>query len=230
MSKALLLSNSTNPGEDYLEWCRHTIADFIGEDNHAVVFIPFAGVTLSSIEYTKKVNMSLAKLGIEVLNLDVVEDKVAAVKNASVIVVGGGNTFHLLSSLYEFNLISSIRDAVNSGVKYVGWSAGSNVTCPNICTTNDMPILQPPSFEAMALISFQINPHYTEKMIEGHAGESRKARLTEFIAANPKSTVVCLPESTYLVVDDDKIVYKGKEDGLIIDQSGSHLLQINQQL
>ena len=230
MSKLLLLSNSTNYGEDYLAWCDQTIADFIEDDKQSIVFVPFAVITVTSEEYTEKVNKALSKFGITVINLDKVTDKVAAVENASAIFIGGGNTFHLLNSLYEHKLMEAIRKAIDNGVKYVGWSAGSNVTCPNICTTNDMPITEPPSFNALQLVPFQINPHFTDKSIDGHGGESRQTRLTEFVNANPGARVVCLPEASYLEVVDNKITYFGSELGLTMDREGVIPIKKNQQL
>lgn len=211
----LLLSNSTNYGEPYMQWCSSTIASFV-KDHSSIVFIPYAGVGFSYNEYTKKVNDALFSFDIEVANLDNFDDKANALKNSSAIFVGGGNTFHLLKMLQQYDLIKTIQQLVAKGIPYVGWSAGSNIASPNICTTNDMPIVEPSSFNSLELIPFQINPHYTEKTIPDHGGESRLQRLSEFVAANPSQQVIALPESSYLITLGNQLIYKGRTDGKII--------------
>jgi dipeptidase E len=222
LSKILLLSNSSNHGEQYMQWCKNIIAYFINQDTSNVLFVPYAAVSFDYVEYTDKVNRALSEFGIIVKNLDSEHDKHKAIREASAILVGGGNTFHLLKNLQENELISAIREKVLSGTPYVGWSAGSNIACPNICTTNDMPIVQPVSFNALKLFPFQINPHYTEEILPHHGGESRKQRLLEFLSANPKAKVICLPESSYLLRDDRKWKYIGYSDGKIL-QSKSEI-------
>jgi dipeptidase E len=152
--------------------------------------------------------------------------------NAEAIAVGGGNTFHLLKGMYEADILDAIRDRVRQGMPYMGWSAGSNVACPTIRTTNDMPIVEPPSFNALGLVPFQINPHYTDDHLEGHQGETREERLAEFIRANPGVYVVGLREGSMLRVEGDqlsllgnkpaKVFLSGKE---VIEYSGEDSLQ-----
>jgi dipeptidase E len=125
--------------------------------------------------------------------------------------VGGGNTFHLLRGMYEKGLVEAIRGRVLTGVaSYIGWSAGSNVACPTIRTTNDMPIVEPPTLDALGLVPFQINPHYTDARLEGHRGETRDDRLAEFVHANPGVRVVGLREGTMLRVEGGRVALVGE--------------------
>lgn len=216
MKNLLLLSNSTNHGEQYMQWCKSIIASFVLGRIHSIVFIPYAAVDFSYQEYTDKVNEALNEFDIKVINIDSVEDKKEVLSNASAIFVGGGNTFHLLKTLQDLDLISTIKNSVDKGTYYAGWSAGSNISTPTICTTNDMPIVEPRSFEALNLVDFQINPHYTELVIANHGGESRKKRLQEYLAANKNEQVVCLPEGTYLEVKGGNVTYRGAIDGKVL--------------
>jgi len=220
---ALLLSNSTLPGQAYFEWPRSMVMDFIGTGKN-VLFIPFAGVTMSFDEYEQAVQKSLSNEDVVVKSIHHFEDKKKAVAEADAIFVGGGNTFHLLTKLYEYDILADIKSAVESGTPYVGWSAGSNVAGKSIHTTNDMPIIQPPSFMAIGLIDWVINPHYTEATIPNHGGESRLMRLKEFIEIND-TPVICLPEGTALKIekgqwilesnDPVKVLEKGKEARIV---------------
>ena len=199
-----------------MQWCKSIIAYFVNGHNENVLFVPFAAVGLSSQEYTDKVNEALSAVGIQVRNLDDFEDKREAISNASAIFVGGGNTFHLLKSLQDLDILNAIQEAVTAGIPYVGWSAGSNIAGPTICTTNDMPIVQPSSFSSLHLIPFQLNPHYTEAVLDNHGGETRKQRLQEYLVANQNSKVICLPEATYLEVEGDSMTYKGSSHGKLL--------------
>jgi dipeptidase E len=134
---------------------------------------------------------------------------VDAVRNAEAIVVGGGNTFHLLQHLYENDLLDVIRERVNAGVPYIGWSAGSVIACPTIRTTNDMPIVEPPSLTALGVVPFQINVHFTDQHPAGFQGETRAERISEFLVANPAMRVVGLPEGTMLQVERNRIALHG---------------------
>lgn len=208
--KALLLSNSTNYGEEYLSKGKDVIARFVG-DRKRILFIPYAGVTVSYDDYTNKVSEVLTPFDIEVVGIHQFDNAREAVENADVIAVGGGNTFRLLEQLYVNELVDAIQQRVADGALYIGWSAGSNVAGETICTTNDMPIVEPLSFRSLGLIPYQINPHYTEATVANHGGESRKARLLEYIALND-SDVLCLPEGTWLEVSGDEIQYVGAEN------------------
>ncbi len=192
--KLLLLSNSTNFGEEYLAYSREVIAGFLKEHKERIVFIPFAGVTMDWDDYTDKVNQALASFGIEVKGIHRHSEGKSALQEASAIMVGGGNTFQLLEKLYKQQLINTLREKVEEGIPYIGWSAGANMACPSLMTTNDMPIIEPPTFHAIEVIPFQINPHYTEEVVPDHGGESREVRLLEFIEVNREVKVVGLPE------------------------------------
>lgn len=196
--KLLLLSNSTNPGELYFEYAKGTIKEFVGPTISRILFIPYAGVTISYDEYTYKVSEALKDMGCQIQGIHEFNDPVKAVENAQMIAVGGGNSFELLKQLYEKNVIDAIRDKVRTGTPYMGWSAGSNMACPTLMTTNDMPISEPPSFKALHLIPFQINPHYTEHTIANHGGESRMDRLNEYIEVNRDVKVIGLQEGCIL--------------------------------
>jgi dipeptidase E len=198
--RLLLLSNSTNPGEPYLAWPRPHIAAFLGPARR-VLFVPFAGVTMPWDEYAGAVRTPFASLGVELVSAHEVPDAVAELARCDAVAVGGGNTFHLLHHLYGSGLLEPIRRRVLDGLPYVGWSAGSNIACPTIGTTNDMPIVEPPHFAALGLVPFQINAHYTEARLPDHGGESRPQRLAEYVAANPGRTVVGLPEGSGLLLD-----------------------------
>jgi dipeptidase E len=202
-----------------MQWCSSIITSFV-KDHSSIIFIPYAGVGLTYDEYTKKVNYALSSFDVKVSNLDNFEDKAKALKDSSAIFVGGGNTFHLLKMLQQFDLLETIQKVVANGKPYVGWSAGSNIASPTIRTTNDMPIVEPKSFQSLSLVPFQINPHYTEKSISNHGGESRLQRLREFLAANPHQKVIALPESSYLVCNGNQLIYNGRFDGKVITSSG----------
>jgi len=208
--KLLLISNSTNAGEVYLEYCKQNIADFLLQNNvRKILFFPFAAVTFSYDIYQQKVKEKLEPFGIEVDSIHHYSDAKKAVAEAQAIVVGGGNTFHLLKNVQELGLIEIIREKVKGGTPYIGWSAGSNLTCPTICTTNDMPIVEPQSFSALNLIPFQINPHYLDAHPTGHAGETREQRIQEYIAANPNRFVAGLREACMFYVDGNHLRLHG---------------------
>lgn len=203
--KLLLISNSTNSGEEYLEYPMPHIKDFLGSKSLNCVFIPFAAVTFSYEEYEEKVQKKFKQIGHNIKSIHQFADKVKAIEDADVIVVGGGNTFQLISKIYEFNLIEVVRKKVLSGTPFVGWSAGSNVACPSIKTTNDMPVVEPFSFNAFNFVKFQINPHYLDANPQGHAGETREQRILEFIEVNPDIYVVGLREGCIIKIDNDSI-------------------------
>lgn len=197
------------PGTPFFTWPRTFVQEFLGKSDKELVFIPFAAVTFSFDEYEAKVKEVFSEMGYNIRSIHHFENKVEAVKNAGAVVVGGGNTFALLSRIYEADLLTVIRQAVRSGTPYIGWSAGANLACPTIMTTNDMPVVQPPSFKALELVPFQINPHYHELKFEGQGGETRKERLEEFLVMNPKRKVVGLPEGMLIERDGDSFKLKG---------------------
>jgi len=209
MKRLLLLSNSTNVGEPFLQYPIKAIQRFLGTPVQEVLFVPYAGVRLSFSDYSARVRERFREIGIAVISVHETENPAEAVERAAAIVVGGGNTFCLLDRLYTHGLVAGIRERVLQGVPYVGWSAGSNVACPTIRTTNDMPIVEPLSLNALGLVPFQINPHYTDATLPNHGGETRAERLIEFLEVNPTVSVIGLREGTMLQVDDGKIELMG---------------------
>ena len=203
--RLLLISNSTNAGEEYLDYPKEEIRKFLGEETVKALFIPYAAVTFSFDDYEKKVSNRFMELGHEVESIHKFKDPVQAVKEAKAIVVGGGNTWQLLKMVIEQGLLEAVREKVLGGTPYIGWSAGSNMACPTIRTTNDMPILEPPSFNAFRLIPFQINPHYLDANPDGHAGETRQQRIEEFLVVNPGIYVAGLREGTMLLLENGSL-------------------------
>lgn len=192
--RLLLISNSTNAGEAYLDYPKYEIKRFLGDTPVKALFIPYAGVTISFDDYAKRVKERFNEVGHDIRSIHEESDPVKAVEEAEAIIVGGGNTFQLLKMVQDNGLIEPVRKKVLSGTPYIGWSAGSNLTCPTIRTTNDMPVIEPDSFNAFNLIPFQINPHYLDKNPDGHAGETREDRINEFLEVNQNITVIGLRE------------------------------------
>lgn len=213
--RLLLISNSTNPGEAYLDYPKQNIKDFLGEKPINCLFIPYAAVTFSYAEYEDKVNSRFADIGHKVTSIHRYDNPLEAVENAEAIIVGGGNTWQLVKMLQENKLMEAIKSKVKTGTPYVGWSAGSNIACPSLCTTNDMPIVEPESFKTLNLIPFQINPHYLDENNETHGGETREVRITEFIYANQKIHVAGLREGTMLLLENNKLKYIGSRKARI---------------
>jgi dipeptidase E len=213
--RLLLLSNSTNFGDGFLEHATETLRDFLGGGVRELLFVPFAAVRFSWDDFTAKVRERLAPLGYAVSGIHAATDPVAAVRAAQAIAVGGGNTFHLLRALAERRLLEPVRQVVRAGTPYVGWSAGSNVAGPTIRTTNDMPIVEPPTLDAFGLIPFQLNPHYTDARLPDHAGETRAERLLEFVEANPAVPVLALREGSMLRVEGAARLLLGERPALV---------------
>ncbi len=208
--KLLLLSNGSElVGEHPNEATQGVFKSFLGEGVRRFLLISYASAIRSYDECAALARARFAPLGYEVEALHEADDPRAAVALAEAIVIHGGNTFRLLSGLYENNLIGAIRARVEAGAPYVGWSAGANVACPTIRTTNDMPVVEPPSFAALNFVPFQINPHYTDHTIEGHRGETRDERIAEFVHLNPGIHVVGLREGTMLRVEGASIKLVG---------------------
>ena len=209
MKKVIIASTSTVFGGTYLDYLLPVLKEhFKGISN--LVFIPFArpgGITHD--EYTEKVKPFFKQLNIEVKGIHQFENPIEAIQNAEAIFTGGGNTFVLVDMLYKYNLLDAIQKAVENGTPYLGTSAGSNICGLTMNTTNDMPIVYPPSFRTLGLVSFNLNPHYLDP-IEGlqHMGETRETRIREFHQYNPQS-VLGLREGSWLEVLENKITLKG---------------------
>jgi len=176
-----------------------------------VAFVPFAAPDDQQDAYVEKVHEVFKEVGADLFSLHRERDPVRALENADVVAVGGGNSFLLLRALYRTQLVRAIADKVRAGVPYLGWSAGSNVACPTIMTTNDMPIVESPSLRAMHLVPFQINPHYTEATLPGHGGESRDQRIAEYLALNPSMQVAGLREGSLLHVKNGRVELRGRD-------------------
>ncbi len=210
MSKNLIIaSTSTIHGSGYLEYLLPELKNHF-ENCKTILFIPFARPSgISHDEYTAKVASAFAKIDKEVKGIHEFEDYSAAIKNAEGIFTGGGNTFLLVAQLYKFDLMSVLAETVMNGTPYLGTSAGSNICGLTMQTTNDMPIVYPPSFNTLGLISFDLNPHYLDADLEStHMGETRETRITEFHAFN-SVPVLGLREGSWLDVKGDKVVLKG---------------------
>ena len=212
-SDLLLLSNSRLHGRGFLEHAVDALAEVIG-DRRGVLFAPFALADRDG--YTRAVAAALGPLGVDVMGLHAVPDPITAVEGADVLFVGGGNTFRLLRSLRRLGLVAPIRRRVAEGsLTYVGSSAGTNVACPTIRTTNDMPIVQPPTLEAFGLVPFQINPHYQDADPESrHMGESREQRIREFLEENDVP-VLAMREGAWLRRRDDTLTLGGSTGALL---------------
>ncbi len=220
--KILAFSSSRVGNGNYLETAVPEIKSLLGGGPINIAFVPFAGVTIGYDDYTKNVKDALAGLP---YNIEVVlpENAQATIEKADAIMIGGGNTFKLLSMVYNTQVLDAIRNKVNTGTPYIGWSAGSNITGPTIATTNDMPIVEPKSFHALGFFPFQINPHYYNVKPEGFNGETRDQRLTEFLIENPSMAVVCLPEGTALKLENNTLKLIGKCAGVVLAiKAGEH--------
>ncbi len=225
MKNLLLVSNSTNAGEAYLGWPRQYIKDFYNAHGvKNILFIPYAGVNLApeSLEaswdaYEKRVAGVFAELGLNIQSIHKFDDPVKAVNEAEAVAVGGGNTFHLIYEMHRTGVMNAIRERALNGMPYAGWSAGANVACPTMKTTNDMPITEPESFNCLNLVPFQINPHYLDVNPEGHGGETRQQRIEEFLAVNRSMKVVGLREGTLLHIAGKEIQLMGARPMVIFE-------------
>lgn len=209
MKNIIIASTSTLHGGNYLEYLLPEIQSFFSNVKQ-LLFIPYARPSgTSHDDYTKKVSEAFDKINISVKGIHEFENPVEAIENAEGIFTGGGNTFLLVSQLYKNNVIDALEKVVKNGTPYLGTSAGSNICGLTMNTTNDMPIVYPPSFRTLGFVSFNINPHYLDP-IEGstHMGETRETRINEFHHFNPQP-VVGLREGSWLAVKGDSVKLKG---------------------
>ncbi len=204
--RLLLISNSTNPGEPYLEYPKKQIELFLGKKIKKVLFIPYAAVTISYDKYYEMVNNQFNDIGYKIQSIHKHEDSLNSILRCQAIVIGGGNTYKLLKEIQDKRFIKPIRKIVfEKSIPYIGWSAGANIACPTIQTTNDMPVVEPNNFRALNLVPFQINPHYNDFHSKNHGGETRKQRILEYIEMNPGRYVIGLREGTMIRIENKNI-------------------------
>ncbi len=210
--RLLLISNSTLHGSSYLDHAEAEIRSFLG-DVKRVLFVPFALHDRDT--YAATAQQRFEKMGYELWSVHTAVNPVQAVNDTDAVFIGGGNTFRLLKALYDFDLLNPIRKRVEAGMPYIGSSAGSNVAAPTIKTTNDMPIVQPPSFDALGLVPFQINPHYLDPDPNSrHMGETREQRILQFQEDND-TPVVGLREGAMLRIENGETILRGSSGARI---------------
>lgn len=209
MKRILLASTSTVYGGTYLSYLQDELIDFFtGIDE--ILFVPYArpsGITHD--EYTQIAQQFFNRVGKRVVGLHTFADPKKAIRQAKAIFTGGGNTFVLVNQLYGLEVMDVLREAVEKGTLYMGTSAGSNIAGQTMQTTNDMPIVYPPSFKTLGLVPFNINPHYLDPDPQSkHKGETRETRIKEFHVFND-TPVIGLREGSWLRVEDEKVSLKG---------------------
>jgi dipeptidase E len=210
--RVLLISNSTLYGSGYLDHAENEIRDFLGDAGH-LLFVPYALYDRDA--YSSMAHDRFKRMGYEMDSIHTAPDAKQAVNDAPAIFIGGGNTFRLLKSLYDFDLIDSIRRRVNEGMPYVGSSAGSNVAGLTIRTTKDMPIVEPPSFDALKLVDFQISPHFLDPDPNStHMGETQEERILQFLEEND-ATVLGLREGAMVRSEFGSALLKGSSGARI---------------
>lgn len=219
MKNLIIASTSTIYNGTYLEYLLPTLKEHF-KNISTLLFIPYArpgGITHD--QYTEKVRTAFATINIDVKGIHEYTNPVEALQQAEGIFTGGGNTFLLVQQLYKNNVLNAVIDVVNNGTPYLGCSAGSNICGLTMETTNDMPIVYPPSFKTFGFVPFNLNPHYLDP-IEGstHMGETRETRINEFHAFNTQP-VVGLREGSWLEVKGDRITLKGELDARIFEQN-----------
>ncbi len=219
MKNIILASTSTVHGSNFLEYLLDDLKELYS-DTGKILFIPYARPNgISYEDYTELVSKAFAKIGINVKGIHEYNDPIAAIQYARGIFVGGGNTFVLVNELYKNDLIPILRSVINAGIPYLGTSAGSNICGLTLCTTNDMPIVYPPSFETLGMVPFNINPHYLDPNPESkHMGETRETRINEFHKFN-SIPVIGLREGSLIRVFNNKIVLKGTLNARIFEQN-----------
>ena len=217
MKNLIIASTSTIHGSDYLEYLLDELSVFFKLVDD-ILFIPYARPSgISHDDYTNKVQEAFLKINKTIKGIHEFENPVEAVTQAKAIFIGGGNTFVLLNQLYKNQLMEPLKKAVQNGTPYLGTSAGSNICGLTINTTNDMPIIYPPSFKALGLVPFNINPHYLDPIPNNkHMGETRETRIKEFHEFNTQP-VIGLREGSWLRVKDDSIILKGRLSARIFE-------------
>lgn len=219
MKNLIIASTSTLHGGNYLDYLLPELKQHFAHCK-TIVFIPFARPSgISHDEYTAKVKDAFSKINIEVNGLHEFDDMKKAIQEAEGIFTGGGNTFLLVSQLYKMGVMDTLAETLNAGTPYVGTSAGSNIAGLTMQTTNDMPIVYPPSFRTLGMLSFNLNPHYLDPDAQSkHMGETRETRIKEFHAFN-SLPVVGLREGSWLDVKGDTVTLKGSLSARIFRQN-----------
>ena len=216
--RMIIASTSTVYGGEYLDYLLDEMAQLF-KDSEEVIFIPHArpgGITHD--EYTEKAAEAFHKIGKKLIGLHTFKNPVEALQNAKGVFTGGGNTFVLVNALYRLELMQPLREAIFNGLPYLGTSAGSNICGVSLQTTNDMPIVYPPSFKTLGAIPFNLNPHYLDPDPNSkHMGETRETRIAEFHTQNTVP-VVGLREGSWLRVNGDEIILKGKLKARVFEQ------------
>jgi len=218
MKKMFIASTSTLYQGAYLDYLTSDLEVFFkGIDE--IIFIPYARPGgISHKDYTARAKQAFKDMDINVVGLHSFDDPLSALTSAKAVFTGGGNTFLLVSQLYKYKLLPLLRDRIYDGMPYFGTSAGSNITGVTMQTTNDMPIIYPPSFKTLGAVPFNINPHYLDPMVGSkHMGETRATRIQEFHTYNT-IPVVGLREGSWLVVQGDQITLKGTLSARIFEQ------------
>ena len=221
MKQMIIASTSTLHGSGYLEYLSEEMTLFF-KDTDTILFIPYARPGgISHEAYTQKAQDAFSKIGKKINGIHEFDNPKEAIRNAKGIFVGGGNTFVLVTQLYRDDLIKTLQDVIDSGTPYLGTSAGSNICGLTLNTTNDMPIVYPPSFKTLAMVPFNINPHYLDPDRNSkHMGETRETRIQEFHAFNSQP-VVGLREGSWLEVNGTQILLKGKLSARIFEYNKS---------
>ncbi|GAA4049901.1 dipeptidase PepE [Flavobacterium chungnamense] len=209
MKSLIIASTSTLHGGEYLDYLLPTLENHF-KNCDTIIFIPYArpgGMTHD--EYTERVAIDFSKINKKIIGLHTFKNPIEALENAQGIFTGGGNTFLLVTQLYENDVMKTLSNVIESGTPYLGSSAGSNITGISMQTTNDMPIIYPPSFKTLGAIPFNLNPHYLDPNLQSkHMGETRETRIKEFHAFNT-TPVLGLREGSWLDVKGEKILLKG---------------------
>jgi dipeptidase E len=221
MKKLIIASTSTVFGGNYLDYLLDSLVNFYAETDE-ILFIPYARPGgISHDEYAAKASEAFKKINKKLVGIHTFENPEAALKEAKGVFTGGGNTFVLVTQLYQNKLMQPLREAIFNGLPYLGTSAGSNICGVNMQTTNDMPIVYPPSFKTLGVIPFNINPHYLDPVAGStHMGETRETRIQEFHTQN-SIPVVGLREGSWLEVKGDSIQLKGEHSARIFEQNKS---------
>lgn len=219
MKNLIIASTSTIYGGDYLEYLLAALANFYSEVEE-ILFIPFARPSgISHDAYTEIASEAFKKINKKVVGIHTFKDPKEALKTSEGVFTGGGNTFVLVAQLYHYNLMQPLREAIFNGLPYLGTSAGSNICGLTMQTTNDMPIVYPPSFKTLGAIPFNINPHYLDPDKNStHMGETRATRIQEYLTQNTVP-VIGLREGSWLEVKGDSIVLKGEHSARVFEHN-----------